>query len=176
MEPDDGTEVGSEVAPLSFDEFFAAEFASVAGLAFVLCGRWSLAEELAQDAFVAALRRWEQVRTFDDPGAWVRRVVANLATSSWRRRSREARALARFWNRPESPAQLGPADDDFWQEVRRLPRRQAQCVALRYLEDRSIADIATVLGIAESTVRVQLHNGRRTLATQLAETVEEERP
>lgn len=171
--PEEPTIVAQVVPGTTFDDFFAAEFRSVAGLAYVLCGRWALAEELAQDAFVSALRRWDQVSTYDDPGAWVRRVVANLATSSWRRRGREARALARFGARPQPDARITLEDPAFWSALRGLPRRQAQCLALRYFEDRSMTDIADVLGISESTVRVHLHAGRRALAARLGELLEE---
>jgi len=67
----------------------------------------------------------------------------------------------------EPPAQLGAESAEFWREVRRLPRRQAQAVALFYLEETSVAEIAEVLGCAESTVKVHLHRGRQALAKRL---------
>jgi RNA polymerase sigma factor (sigma-70 family) len=152
-----------------FEPFFAAEYGRVLGLAFALCGRRVVAEEVAQDAFVQAYRRWSVVSGYDDPGAWVRRVAVNLATSTLRRRAREARALARLAGRRAAEAELVVADEAFWEAVRRLPRRQAQCVALHYLEDRPVTDIAAVLGIAEATVRVHLHQGRAALAVALGE-------
>jgi RNA polymerase sigma-70 factor (ECF subfamily) len=157
-----------------FDAFFTAHYRAVVGLASVLCGRRALGEELAQEAFFKAFRRWELIRGYDDPAAWVRRVVANLATSSWRTRTREARALGRVWRRRDPVTELTAADDEFWSGVRALPARQAQCMALRYLEDRSTADIAAVLGITEATVRVHLHAGRRALAQRLGDTLEGE--
>lgn len=155
-----------ETAP-PFDAFFTAEYRRVAALALVLTGRRAVAEECAQDAFVAAFRRWDRISAYDDPGAWVRRVVINLATSTLRRRAREARALARvaFARQQEVTA----FDDEFWAAVRALPRRQAQCVALHYLEDRSVADIAGLLRVAPATVRVHLHEGRSALAKVLRE-------
>lgn len=160
----------------SFDELFRSEYRRVVGLAMVLCGRPAVAEELAQDAFFSAYRRWDRVAGYDDPGAWVRRVVVNLATSSLRRRTREARALARLaWRRQPDPTEL-PIDDDFWRAVRALPRRQAQCIALRYLEDRTIDEIAVTLGIAAPTVRAHLHTARSTLAARIGEELDEETP
>ena len=58
-------------------------------------------------------------------------------------------------------------NEAFWEAVRRLPKRQAQCVALHYLEDRPIAEIAALLEIAEATVRGYLHHGRAALAVSL---------
>jgi RNA polymerase sigma-70 factor, ECF subfamily len=99
----------------------------------------------------------------------VRRVAANLATSAVRRRLIEARALARFWARGElSLVELPASQADFWRAVRSLPRRQAQVVALHYLEDLSVVEVARVLGCAEGTVKAHLHTGRETLAQRLA--------
>jgi RNA polymerase sigma-70 factor (ECF subfamily) len=153
--------------PPSFDDFFGREYRRVVALAMVLCGRSTLAEELAQDAFLAAFRRWERIAGYDDPAAWVRRVAANLATSSRRRAARELRLVARLsWGRAEV-REIDIGDEALWSAVRALPRRQAQCLALRYLEDRSTAEIAAVLGIAEPTVRVHLHQGRMALEQRL---------
>ena len=152
-----------------FETFFAAEYDQVVGLVFVFCGRRAVAEELAQDAFVQAYRRWSVIAGYDDPGAWVRRVAVNMATSTLRRRAREVRALARLAGRRSPHAEIVIADEAFCEAVRRLPKRQAQCVALHYLEDRSVADVADLLGIAEATVRVHLHQGRAALAAALGE-------
>ena len=164
------------LAAASFDEFFRSEYRRVVGLAMVLCERPAIAEELAQDAFFSAYRRWDRIAGYDNPGAWVRRVVVNLATSSLRRRTREARALTRLaWRRQPDRTEM-PTDDDFWRAVRALPRRQAQCVALRYLEDRTVDEIASMLGIAAPTVRVHLHTARSTLAARIGEELDEETP
>jgi RNA polymerase sigma-70 factor, ECF subfamily len=99
----------------------------------------------------------------------VRRVAANLATSTVRRRLIEARALARFWaQREPSLVELPASQADFWRAVRSLPRRQAEVVALHYLEDLPVLEVARVLGRAEGTVKAQLHTGRETLARRLA--------
>ncbi|MDH4148011.1 MAG: sigma-70 family RNA polymerase sigma factor [Acidimicrobiia bacterium] len=175
MSPVPAEEPASQIAlRASFSAFFSAEYRSVVGLASVLSGRRSVGEELAQEAFVAAFRRWDVVGGYEDPGGWVRRVAVNLATSSWRRRVREARALGRLRHRRDAADQMSGIDDEVWAVVRALPAHQAQCVALRYLEDRSVRDIAAVLGIAEATVRVHLHTGRKTLAAHFDETVAEE--
>ena len=126
------------------------------------------AEDLAQEAMIAAYRRWPEVGQLERPGGWSRRVVLNLAASAYQRRKAEARALLRLAPlRGEPPAQLGAESAEFWREVRRLPRRQAQAVALFYLEETSVAEIAEVLGCAESTVKVHLHRGRQALAKRL---------
>lgn len=153
-----------------FEAFYRREFRSVVGLAYVLSGSRSGAEDLAQEAFIAAHKKWDTVGTYDKPEAWVRRVVSNLSVSRFRRKASEMKALARLAGFRDESATLGelPAEaEHFWREVRRLPKRQSQAVALHYLEDMSVNDIADVLDCSPNTVKVHLHKGRNTLAERL---------
>ncbi len=62
----------------------------------------------------------------------------------------------------------GPeVDDALWDEVRRLPARQAQCVVLRHVDGLDAAEIADLLGCSAATVRVHLHRGLRTLRSRV---------
>ena len=151
-----------------FDDFYASEYRDVVGLAYVLSGSWWVAEDLAQEAFLAAHRNWDRIAAYEQPEAWVRRVAANLAVSAFRRRAAEAKALARVALRQEPMVtELSEDDAEFWRAVRSLPRRQAQAVSLYYLEDRSIAEVAEILDMAQGTVKKHLHDGRRSLARRL---------
>jgi RNA polymerase sigma-70 factor (ECF subfamily) len=158
-------------APESFDEFYVREYPHVLGLAFLLSGsRWA-AEDLAQDAFLAAHREWDRIGRYDQPAAWVRRVIANKAVSATRRRVAEGKALMRWFSqdRPQTP-DIGASDPTFWSAVRSLPKRQAQVIALYYLEDLSIAEIADILDVAPGTVKRHLFRGRASLAGKLSDT------
>jgi len=148
-----------------FDAFYSREYAAIVSLAFALSGsRWA-AEDLAQEAFIAAHRDWERIGAYERPGAWVRQVVTNLSVSAFRRRVAEAKALTRAAvGQPPEVAELSTETADFWRAVRSLPRRQAQVVTLHYLEDLSVAEVAEILGTAEGTVKKHLHEGRKTLA------------
>ena len=152
----------------AFDRFYAREFPKMVTIAYAVSGSRMAAEDLAQEAMIAAYRGWSEVGALERPGAWVRRVVLNRAASAYQRRKAEARALLRLAPlRGEPPAALSGEADEFWHAVRRLPRRQAQAVALHYLEEASVAEIAEVMGCTESTVKVHLHRGRLALAERL---------
>jgi RNA polymerase sigma-70 factor, ECF subfamily len=154
--------------PETFDAFFVRERDAVFGLAFALTGDGNAAEDVVQDAFLEAFRKWDRIAAYDRPGAWVRRVVANMSVSVFRRRLSELRMLARLMAREDRVVpELSPSTLAFWQAVRALPKRQAQVAALFYLEDRPIADIALTLEMAEGTVKKHLHDGRKTLARTL---------
>ena len=96
--------------------------------------------------------------------------------SAVRRRVSEAKALTRLGARRVLPDELPPDSAGFWRAVRRLPRRQAQAVALHYLEDRSLLDVAKVLGCAEGTVKTHLHRARLALADDLGCEVADDEP
>lgn len=153
-----------------FETFYEREYRSVVGLAYALSGSRAASEDLAQEAFIAAHRNWDRIGAYDKPEAWVRRVVSNLSVSRYRRLTTEAKALTRLAGMrrdtttlPELPAEA----EAFWEQVRRLPKRQSQAIALFYLEDRSVADIAEILECSPNTVKVHLHKGRTQLAERL---------
>jgi RNA polymerase sigma-70 factor (ECF subfamily) len=165
----------------AFEALYREEWSGLVALGWTLTGSWARAEELAQDAFADAFRRWAEIGRLDRPGAWVRRALINRSASDHRRRDVEARGLARWSSTPSPAEHTERADADrtgelatsqvedpaFWEAVRALPARQAQCVVLHYLEDRSVHDIAAVLGCRPATVKVHLHRGRHTLATRV---------
>jgi RNA polymerase sigma factor (sigma-70 family) len=160
-----GSDASSE--SLTFDEFYRREHRQVLGLAFVLTGNQWVAEDTAQDAFTAAFRRWQSIVAYDSPSAWIRRVTCNRAASALRRRVREAKALIRLAGRTQTHIELDEGDEAFWQAVRRLPPRQAQAVALYYLEDYSVREISEVLDCSEGTVKTHLSRARNAVARQL---------
>jgi RNA polymerase sigma-70 factor (sigma-E family) len=162
--------------PGRFEYFYLQEYPRVVALAYALSGSRAGAEDIAQEAFLRAYRDWDRVGSYEHRVAWVRRVAANLATSGLRRRVVEARALIRLAGRREPPVDPLPAENaEFWAAVRALPSRQAQAVALYYLEDLSIQQIAAVLGCTEGTVKAHLAKARRTLARRLDLDAGEER-
>jgi RNA polymerase sigma-70 factor, ECF subfamily len=158
-------------APEPFEQFYRRELPRLAALAQALCGVES-ADDVAQEAMLVAYRRWPEVSGYTSPEAWVRRVCANKATSTLRRRGAEMRALLRLSARPGAEGS-SPEHEAFWAEVRRLPRRQAQAAGLRYVYDMSLEDIAAVLGCSSGAVKVHLSRARKALGERLTGAEEE---
>lgn len=147
-----------------FDAFYGRDVRGVIGLAYVLSGSRSGAEDLAQEAFLAAYRHWSRVGIYDNPGAWVRRVVANNAVSAARRRVSEAKSLVRLRNERVVVPELAEDNEALWAAVRQLPRRQAQVVALCYWDSLNSREIAEILDLSEPTVKSHLQRARQSLA------------
>jgi RNA polymerase sigma-70 factor (ECF subfamily) len=151
-----------------FRAFYQREYRPVLGMAYALSGDVSIAEDLCQDAFMAALRRWSEVGAMDHPGAWVRRVIANRSASRFRRLAAEGRALLRLGRPSEIPS---PSADSVavWAALRRLPPRQAEMVVLTYFADLSHAEAASMMHCSVETARTHLKRAKARLVDALGE-------
>lgn len=154
---------------LDFQDFYHSQYRSVVGLGYVLGGSRSVAEDLAQEAFAEAHRRWADIAHYDNPGAWVRRVMINQSRSRVRRVMVETRALTRLGARPDTFEELPERSEEIWAAVRALPERQAQAIALRYWDDLGVAQIAEILDCGPETVKTHLKRGRAALARELGD-------
>lgn len=150
-----------------FGSFYAAHIRQVIGLAYVLSGSRSGAEDLAQDAFLAAYRNWDKIGDYEDPGAWVRKVVSNGSVSSFRKRKAKTKALLRLSGREFVVPEPSADAMETWNAVRQLPTQQAQAVALRFYDRSSVPEIADILGCTVNTVKTHLRRAKKALAVQL---------
>jgi RNA polymerase sigma-70 factor (sigma-E family) len=151
----------------AFHTFFEKHHAELSGLAYLLSGDTSVADDLAADALTEVWRHWERVEAADDPVAYARGIVANLTKNWIRRQGRARRGLQllgltggeRRTSGPDVPAVL-----DVRTALRRLPYRRRACVVLRYAFDLPEQEVAAVLGISVGTVKSQTSRGAKQLA------------
>ena len=61
----------------AFEDVYRARYRPLLKLAFVLSGSQHAAEDVVQEAFLAAYGKWESVSRYEYPEAWLRRVVVN---------------------------------------------------------------------------------------------------
>jgi RNA polymerase sigma-70 factor, ECF subfamily len=158
---------GAQTPAGTFEDFYATEYARVLKHALWLVRDLPSAEDLTQDAFIAAHRRWPEVAALDWPAGWVQRVVSNRAVSRYRRLVRDGRLVTAMSHRRAAPIEVAEDRSDLWDAVRRLPARQAQTIALVYGCGYSLAETARILGCGDETVKTHLARGRRTLAERL---------
>ena len=153
----------------SFDTFYERERRPMVSLAYATSRSRLAAEDIAQDAFMAAYRDWDNVGRLDNPATWVRRVVVNRSVSVIRRRITATKSLSRMMvgaNRIDLPA-VGAETEHLWVAVRSLPKRQRQVVALRYVDQLTMGEIGDVLGCSKESVNTHLRRARTTLARRL---------
>jgi RNA polymerase sigma-70 factor (ECF subfamily) len=154
----------------------------VFAIAWCRLGDRSLAEEAAQEAFIAGFQRLALLNRAERFGAWISTIARHTAINlGLKHRSelnrREQWALEQA---PEPTAPLpappdpgsAPTGETLRATLATLPPIHRESLVLFYLENRSIAEAADALGISEGTFKVRLHRARAALRDALAEQLE----
>ena len=152
-----------------FERVFRAGYRSVLATAFLVLQDRGRAEEVTQDAFLRLYERWGAAVTYEHPEAWVRRVAVRDAV----RRAKRERVVPVSVAADSQPASDTLPDIDLIRAVGALPPQQRAAVALHYLEDLPVDQVAELMAVAPATVRQHLFKARSHLAVQLGEPVEE---
>jgi RNA polymerase sigma-70 factor (sigma-E family) len=158
-------------ASAEFHDFFERHYAELSRLALLLTGDAHAADDLAADALLALWHQWDRLRQADNPVAYARGVVANLAANRVRRTIRERSRIA-LLGAGRSERTDGPdvaAELDLQAALAQLPFRKRACVVLRHAFDLPEKDTAQALGTSVGTVKSQTSKGmaelRRLLGT-----------
>lgn len=159
-----------------FAQRYLEEVRRCVGLAYVLCGDEGTAEEVVADAFAACWPHFRAGRV-DDVHAYLRRAVVNTVNSRLRRRRLErahlehVRAAGSSVTHDRSGAGEGAAEDraELWPALLALPMAQRSVLALRFLEDRSEAETAAILGVRPGTVKSRTARALADLRVALGE-------
>jgi RNA polymerase sigma-70 factor (sigma-E family) len=157
-----------------FAEFAEAMFPRLRRTAFLLCGDWHTAEDLAQTALVKVFVSWRRISRHDAAQAYARRTLVNTYLAH-KRLKRSGELLAEWW--PE-PAVQAPALEQrmvVLDALAALPPRSRAVVVLRYWEDLSVEQVADMLGCSTGNVKGlsarSLDKLRAVLGEALAESV-----
>ncbi len=148
----------------AFDAFFADSWSRLQSQAYVLTGSKESAQDLTQEAFLRAWRRWDKVAVYERPEAWTRKVLHNLCIQSWRR--------ARTKDRPaevDIPVS-GEIPSDHYelaQAMRSLPGTHARALLLHDGLGMSVKETADELGVPEGTMKSWLSRSRKVVADRL---------
>ena len=145
-----------------FEELAGAQAAPLLRAALLLTGDRGLAEDLVQNALTKAYLARSRVMSAESPEAYLRTILVNTHRRSFRRRRVAEHLTADV---PDGAAGGGDVDArrDLVTAVATLPRRQRAVVVLRYLEDRSEAEVAAILGCSVGTVKSHAARGLATL-------------
>ncbi len=132
----------------------------------------SLAHDVHQEVFLAIWRRWHTYNGHVNWTAYLYRATVRKALELARRRmvhSPEQTPDGLTTNGPDSDMAADELQQRLAAALGRLPRREADAFVLSRLERLETAEIAGIMGCAESTVRVHLHRAVTRLARELHE-------
>jgi RNA polymerase sigma-70 factor (ECF subfamily) len=150
-----------------FDDFVVQHYESVRRALCVAFRDSERAEELTQEAFARAWRRWDAVSALERPVAWVFVVAVNQGRRGLRHDARpfpvpHSRDGADIASTVATAVSLRAALDE-------LTARQRAAVVLRYFVDLSVSQVADALGCADGTVKSTLHAALARLRVELSE-------
>jgi len=137
----------------TFEDFFAATNARLFTALWLVTGDRFEAEEIAQDAFLRVLERWDRVSRLDNPEGYLFRTAMNVFRSRYRR---TALALRRSISlSPHATDELATVEDrdQVIRLLRPLPPRQRAAVVATSILDLSAEEAGRLLGMRSATVR-----------------------
>ncbi|MBY8847362.1 SigE family RNA polymerase sigma factor [Saccharothrix longispora] len=146
-----------------FRAYFEARAVVVRRTAFLMCGDWHRAEDLAQTALAKVYAHWGRLERDGKVDAYVRKVLVRSFIDDVRWRGRRPETVVR--DVPEVAGEAPGVEDavDVRRALEGLPPRQRAAVVLRYWEDLPVAETAAAMGCSEGTVKSQVSKGPATL-------------
>lgn len=155
----------------AFERLVPAFRRRVFGLAYSLLRDRGAAEDLAQEVFV---KLWRALPRYDGRAqlsTWIFAITRNAAISALRaRRSTVSMSDPAVFEEAEhrsATLDMAPGDATLWRQVEALPEKQRQAVILYYQDERSVDEVATMMGLPVNTVKTHLHRARARLAELL---------
>jgi RNA polymerase sigma-70 factor (sigma-E family) len=147
-----------------FEEYFHARRGPLRRTGYALTGDWQLAEDLTQATFLRLYRHWPRVRKLN-VDAYARRTLINAYLDG-----RKYHAEVPREHLPEQTMPDSRIEDrlDLDAALTRLAPQMRAIVVLRFLEDLSVREVATTLGIAEGTVKSATHSALKALQSHIA--------
>ena len=180
----DSPSFASLPAEVALPELLDAHGGRLYGLALKFCGSAEDAEDLVQEVFLQAYRKWDQFRGESRPTTWLYTIATRACQRQKRRHSGQPRNLDSLSDLVPfdggSVADLEAADDPFQTQVRReareqveralaqLPRPYRMALILKDLVELPVADVARVLSLKEATVKTRVHRARLQLRRALS--------
>lgn len=147
---------------------FDASYRRLVGQLYGVCGSLTEAEEVVAEAFARAVASRRAFERVEQPEAWLRTVAVNVARTRHRRSILGDRLTrTRAEEPPAREAELSEERLVLVAALRTLPAPQREALALHYLADLPVTEVAATLGVAVGTVKARLSRGRTALAAAL---------
>ncbi len=154
----------------SFEKLYNEVFPLVYKVAYHITGDGSIAEDVCQEAFIKYYNRPAPLPSLDDAKYWLIRVVKNLSFNYCKREGRKQKIFDRIKNDPaytddtgEKQLLLDETKKTVNEMLKLLPEKLRAPLVLREFAGLNYKEIAKVLGISESNVKVRIFRARENL-------------
>jgi RNA polymerase sigma-70 factor (sigma-E family) len=150
--PDDSGRQGGGADP-EFTEYATHALPRLRATAFLLCRDWHLADDLTQTALTKLYLAWPRVSKAEDVDAYARKVLLRSFLDHRRRRSASEVVTSTFDE--AAAAESTDLRMTLVDALRLLKPQDRAVIVLRYWEDYSVEQVASLLEIREATVRAR---------------------
>lgn len=152
----------------AFSELARRHELSVYNLSLRFMRNSSLAEDMAQEAFLKAYQKIGKFRRESQFSTWLYRIACNVCLSELQKRKRRGELSLAYRPEPSGPsvaASLPQAEEAelIRKCVAKLPRRYAEAITLFYLQECSYEEVAEIMEIPIGTLKTWLHRARKQL-------------
>lgn len=135
------------------------------------------AEELTQDTFLKAFEHLSSFKAESSFSTWIYRIAYSTAISATRKRKQELIVMDSAMLMNISDQQIDDALNDESEErvgklnkaIKKLDAEERALISLFYNEEKTIGEIALILGLTESNAKVKLHRIRKKLYILITE-------
>jgi RNA polymerase sigma-70 factor (ECF subfamily) len=177
-------------SPEAFGQLYEQNYPAILNYCIRRTGNVELAQDITAETFIKALKNIGRFKWHGIPfSAWLYRIASNELTGYFRKKSYKTVSLDYLQeSQGFEPASFHEPDDELItaeeelarhqkflacrQEVSKLPLKYQEVIALRFFEEKSLKEIAEILGKREGTVKSLLHRGLKRLRNQLSNLLE----
>jgi RNA polymerase sigma-70 factor (sigma-E family) len=152
----------------AFREYASARRGDLRRTAYLLCGDWYLADDLVQEALAKLYVHWRRVRARGEVDGYVRRMLVNGFLAGRRRAWHREVATAELPDRPAPDTTDDGTRDALLRALAELQPSQRTIVVLRYWDDLSVEQTASVLKCSTGNVKSQAARGLAHLRAALS--------
>ena len=176
-----GMDMGAETGPYAVvvgatearqaltEQLFAAHYPKLAGWVRRLVDDDDTAHEIASEAFVRLLSKWQRPENLESPQGYLYMIATNLVRDHWRKTERERRALTKATAGADAEPYSDPSQDvDVRALLAGLPAKFREPFLLHYYAGFGLKEIAVLLNRPEGTVKADLYHARAKLKEALA--------
>jgi RNA polymerase sigma-70 factor (ECF subfamily) len=158
----------------SFRLVYEEVFPVVMRVAYHVTYNMDVSEDICQEAFIRFYEKNIDFRSVDEAKYWLIRVTKNLAINVMKRKSREQAMVDKIKNVPKVPVRNGEdalMDSEtrtlVREAVEKLPEKLKSVLVLKEYADLNYRQIAGILHISESNVKVRVHRARKIMESML---------
>jgi len=152
---------------VDFDDTFRRCYGPMVRTLAVASGDREVAADCVQEAFTRAYVRWSRVSRLEDPPGWIRHVAVNRMRDHFRKVERGRRAYGRLAPRVTGATPAPDEPSELFALLAGLSTQQRIAAALFYVDDLSVAEIASAMELSDGAVKYHLHAARKALREAL---------